>query len=206
MQDDRQDFQKKQQEDRQEWGDDQLDELEIASACSAASPALSVCDRRSEMTLPRRLALVAGVLLLVTLAALGGQAVEPATPEAAEDGETCIGKARLRGLDFGRGDSVLGSEDAVILDLVAELIRERCAGKTIVIEGHTDVWGAAEHNRRLSERRAESVRRYLVERGVPGEQLRVEGLGESRPLTTDPSREAQALNRRVTLRVEPVER
>jgi OOP family OmpA-OmpF porin len=47
------------------------------------------------------------------------------------------------------------------------------------------------------------VKDYLVGRGVPAEQLRTEGLGEDQPLTTDPSLEAQALNRRVTLRVEP---
>ena len=158
------------------------------------------------MTLARRPALLTAAPLLLALAAPAARAGEPAAPAAAEDGGACVGKARLRGLGFDPNGSVLGGEDAVILDLVAELIRERCAGKILVIEGHTDVWGAAEYNRRLSERRAESVKRYLVERGVPGEQLRVEGLGESRPLTSDPSREAQALNRRVTLRVEPAER
>ena len=116
-----------------------------------------------------------------------------------------MGKARLHGLGFDQNDSVLGSDDAVILDLVVELIREQCAGKIILIEGHTDVWGDPDYNRELSERRAEAVKAYLVERGIPAEQLRVEGHGEDQPLTTDPSREAQALNRRVTLRAEPGE-
>jgi outer membrane protein OmpA-like peptidoglycan-associated protein len=136
----------------------------------------------------------------------GAEEAEVQVPSEDEDGDTCIGKARLRGLAFDQNDSVLDGEDSVILDLVAEVIRERCSGRTIVIEGHTDVWGDAEYNRRLSERRAESVKEYLVERGIPAEQLRVEGFGADRPITTDPSRKAQALNRRVTLRAEPAGR
>jgi outer membrane protein OmpA-like peptidoglycan-associated protein len=117
-----------------------------------------------------------------------------ATPEAAdsaatEPADSCIGKA-------------LGEDADVILDLVAEAIHKRCAGKRIVIEGHTDVYGDADYNRWLSERRAEAVKDYLVQRGVPAEQLRVEGHGEDSPLTTDPSADAQVLNRRVTLRVD----
>ena len=157
------------------------------------------------MTL-RRAARCWGALLSLVLAAPALWAEEPAAPEAAEDVDSCIGKARLHGLGFAKDGSVVRSEDTVILDLVAEVIRDRCAGKLIVIEGHTDVWGAPEYNRRLSERRAESVQEYLVEHGVPAEQLRIEAFGEDQPLTTDPSREAQALNRRITLRVEPTGR
>lgn len=135
------------------------------------------------------------------------RAADPAPPPEASAGETgsCVGKAQLRGLGFDREGSVVRDEDAVILDVVAEVIRESCAGKVVVIEGHTDVSGLPEYNQRLSERRAESVKQYLVEHGVPADQLRVEGFGESRPLTTDPSPEAQALNRRVTLRAEPAQ-
>jgi OOP family OmpA-OmpF porin len=146
--------------------------------------------------------------------ALGLLALMPCPPALAEDAAPsqaaspaeaggCVGKARLRGLGFDREGSVVRDEDAVILDLVAEVIRESCAGKVVVIEGHTDVSGSPEYNQRLSERRAESVKQYLVEHGVPAEQLRTEGFGESRPLTTDPSPEAQELNRRITLRAEP---
>ena len=59
--------------------------------------------------------------------------------------------------------------------------------------------GSEEQNQKLSERRAEAVKSYLVERGVPADQLRAVGYGESRPITTDPSPEAQKVNRRVTL-------
>jgi OOP family OmpA-OmpF porin len=146
-----------------------------------------------------------GIVLLLSLAARDLRAQEPPAPASAGDAGSCVGKARLRGLGFDSNGVALDGDDAVILDLVAEVIREQCAGKTLVIEGHTDVWGDPEYNRDLSKRRAEAVKDYLVQRGIPAEQLRVEGRGEDHPLTTDPSREAQALNRRVTLRAEPVE-
>lgn len=161
------------------------------------------------MTLLRRAAVAVvgwSTLLCLVLAPPPARAQEAAAPEAAEGADSCVGEARLHGLGFDQNGSLLASEDTVILDLVAEVIRDRCSGKTIVIEGHTDVWGDPEYNRSLSERRAEAVKDYLVGRGVPAEQLRTEGLGADQPLTTDPSRVAQALNRRVTLRAEPAGR
>ena len=157
------------------------------------------------MTSLRRAAWRFGALSSLVFAATALRAEDPPAP-AGEEAASCTGKARLYGLGFDQNDAVLGRDDAVILDLVAEVIREQCAGKTLVIEGHTDVWGDPEYNRRLSERRAEAVKDYLVGRGVPAEQLRTEGLGEDQPLSTHPSREAQALNRRVTLRAEPAGR
>lgn len=126
------------------------------------------------------------------------RAQAPQAP-AQEDAGDCVGKARLRGLTFGNGGSEIAPVDQVMLDPVAEVIKTRCVGKTITIEGHTSISGSPEYNQKLSERRAESVKRYLVSRGVPAEQLRAVGYGESRPLTTDPSPEAQKVNRRVTL-------
>jgi OOP family OmpA-OmpF porin len=86
-----------------------------------------------------------------------------------------------------------------MLDLVADAIKTRCAGKTITIEGHTSVSGPSESNQQLSEQRAQAVERYLIEKGVPASQLRAVGFGETRPITTDASAEAQKVNRRVTL-------
>ncbi len=124
-------------------------------------------------------------------------------PAALELEASCVGTVRLHGLGFVRDGVEVPPDDAIVLDAVAQMIRESCTGQTVVIEGHTDVWGSVEVNQRLSERRAEVVKRLLVERGVPAEQLRTEGLGESRPVTTDPSPDAQARNRRITLRVGP---
>jgi OOP family OmpA-OmpF porin len=133
------------------------------------------------------------------LAPAAARAQAPQPEAAQEDAGDCVGKARLRGLVFANGGSEISSVDQVMLDPVAEAIKTRCVGKTITIEGHTSISGSPQYNQKLSERRAESVKRYLVSRGVPAEQLRAVGYGESRPLTTDPSPEAQKVNRRVTL-------
>ena len=125
-------------------------------------------------------------------------APEPAA-QAPADREDCVGKARLRGLVFSNDGSEIEKSDQAMLDLVAEAIKTRCAGKTITIDGHTSVSGSAEHNQNLSEWRAEAVERYLIAKGVPAEQLKVVGYGSSRPISTDPSPEAQRVNRRVTL-------
>jgi outer membrane protein OmpA-like peptidoglycan-associated protein len=53
---------------------------------------------------------------------------------------------------------------------------------TLSIEGHTDDVGSKEHNLELSERRAASVRDYLVEQGVPAESVSARGFGESQPM------------------------
>jgi OOP family OmpA-OmpF porin len=156
-----------------------------------------------------RLALFAGVWWLTAGVPVAARAespqagapraeAAPAEGEPAEAGD-CVGKARLRGLGFTHGGADLDPADQVMLDPLAEVIKTRCAGKTITIEGHTSVSGSPEYNQKLSERRAEAVKRYLVSRGVPAEQLRIVGYGESRPITTDPSPEAQKVNRRVTL-------
>jgi outer membrane protein OmpA-like peptidoglycan-associated protein len=68
------------------------------------------------------------------------------------------------------------------------------------IEGHTDTVGPAEENRLLSERRANAVRDYLVERfSISPARLVTEGLGESRLLVPTPDETPQQRNRRVQI-------
>jgi len=130
---------------------------------------------------------------------------EPApAPAAAEGGATggkptCLGKARLRGLGFGKDGSEIDPAGATVLDVVVDGIKERCATQHFVIEGHTDLSGSPQHNQELSLRRAEAVKAYLVAHGIASDRLSTAGYGSSRPLTTNPSPAAQAINRRVTL-------
>ena len=67
----------------------------------------------------------------------------------------------------------------------------------IQVEGHTDSQGDADMNQRLSQQRAESVRRYMIDKGVSGDRLEAKGFGESKPLESGDSYEAMAANRRV---------
>lgn len=67
----------------------------------------------------------------------------------------------------------------------------------VSIEGHTDNQGSDKYNLELSERRANSVRRYLIAQGVESERLTSKGYGESKPIDENLTREGRAANRRV---------
>ncbi|ERS83871.1 OmpA family protein [Halomonas sp. PBN3] len=69
----------------------------------------------------------------------------------------------------------------------------------VTIAGHTDSIGSNEYNLGLSERRAESVRDYLVSQGVADGRMRTVGYGEERPVATNETDEGRAMNRRVEI-------
>jgi outer membrane protein OmpA-like peptidoglycan-associated protein len=72
---------------------------------------------------------------------------------------------------------------------------------TVSIEGHTDVRGDAPYNQALSQRRAESVRTWLMEHGVGAGRLTATGAGEARPLKTGSTEADHQANRRVEIRI-----
>ncbi len=71
----------------------------------------------------------------------------------------------------------------------------------VSIEGHTDVRGDDAYNQSLSQRRAESVRRWLTQRGVAATRLIAIGAGESRPVNAGSSEADHQANRRVEIRI-----
>lgn len=85
------------------------------------------------------------------------------------------------------------------LDGVAKVLQEQGDDKTVTIEGHTDNVGSDENNNRLSQARADSVRTYLVSRGVKADRVRAVGRGESTPLAGNDTPEGRANNRRVEI-------
>jgi outer membrane protein OmpA-like peptidoglycan-associated protein len=86
----------------------------------------------------------------------------------------------------------------------AELIRladylEQHPDRNVLIEGHTDSTGSSDYNLQLSQLRAESVRAYLVGNGVPAQQIRAIGYGETRPEAPDDTAAGRQQNRRVEI-------
>ena len=71
----------------------------------------------------------------------------------------------------------------------------------IDVEGHTDSSGTAAHNQSLSNRRANSVRDFLVDNGVSGRSITAVGYGETRPKDTNATPEGRQLNRRVEIHI-----
>ncbi|RMH61639.1 MAG: OmpA family protein [Zetaproteobacteria bacterium] len=88
------------------------------------------------------------------------------------------------------------------LDKVADILK-RYSRTTIEITGHTDSTGSAAYNQRLSERRAEAVKAYLMRRGVAGTRIHTFGAGETQPRASNATAAGRQLNRRVEMLIIP---
>ena len=90
-----------------------------------------------------------------------------------------------------------------VLDSVALVLDEY--DKTIIdVVGHTDSTGSHQYNQGLSERRADSVAKYLISQKVLATRIETFGMGETRPIASNATAEGRQLNRRVELTLIPV--
>ena len=90
------------------------------------------------------------------------------------------------------------------LAAVADALKDQQDHK-IVVEGHTDSQGTPESNLTLGQNRADSVRDYLIARGIPEDKVSAVGIGQSRPIADNATVQGRAQNRRVEIVVRPVE-
>ncbi|MBO1110829.1 outer membrane protein OmpA [Bordetella petrii] len=100
--------------------------------------------------------------------------------------------------DFDK--STLKPEGRQLLDQVAQQA-QGIDLETIIAVGHTDSIGTEKYNQGLSERRAASVKAYLVSKGVDPNRIYTEGKGELQPVASNKTREGRAQNRRVEIEV-----
>ncbi len=108
----------------------------------------------------------------------------------------------LRGVTFDFDSSTLRPDSGPVLNQAAELLKEN-PEVMVSVDGFTDSVGSAAYNQALSVRRAESVYRYLVNRGVDPERLRVQGFGLTNPVASNDTEAGRAQNRRVELNPKP---
>jgi outer membrane protein OmpA-like peptidoglycan-associated protein len=106
-----------------------------------------------------------------------------------------LGEDSLK-FDFDKSD--LKPENKELLSRIAGILLTS-SDYTVSVNGHTDDVGTEEYNQKLSLRRAQSVRDYLVEAGVSPDIITVNGKGKSEPLVKGTSPEARAKNRRVEI-------
>jgi OmpA-OmpF porin, OOP family len=104
-------------------------------------------------------------------------------------------------IQFDTAKDTIKRESFRVLDQVAKLISEHPELKKIRVEGHTDNVGSAPYNKDLSERRAASVVRYLVGKGVQRGRLEPAGFGFERPVASNATALGRAKNRRVEFRI-----
>ncbi|MFK8016388.1 MAG: OmpA family protein [Gammaproteobacteria bacterium] len=107
---------------------------------------------------------------------------------------------RLPGVTFELNSATLTPQSLSVLNDAAETLK-RNSDISVEAQGHTDSQGAAGYNQSLSQRRAESVRDYLVTRGAAAGNITAKGYGEADPIADNSTKAGRAQNRRVTLRV-----
>jgi peptidoglycan-associated lipoprotein len=123
------------------------------------------------------------------------------TPSTAVDPVTMI-RQGSQDVYFDYDMSELREDARRALNVNADLLRRALAinpNLTVVIEGHCDERGSSEYNLGLGDRRANAARDYLIQLGVPANNLRTISFGEERPVCTDPNEACYQRNRRAHL-------
>jgi OOP family OmpA-OmpF porin len=110
------------------------------------------------------------------------------------------GSIALEGVVFQVNSAELLVESRPVLDRIASDLRKYPRLK-IELQGHTDSTGPDQYNLNLSQKRAESVARYLTDAGVPAGQVVPKGYGESEPIADNKTADGRAQNRRVVMKV-----
>ncbi len=99
---------------------------------------------------------------------------------------------------FNSGKSTIKEESYSVLGDIVTILNEYPEAK-FNVEGHTDSAGSNALNQRLSESRADSVKLYLIQKGIDQSKLFSKGYGEDRPIATNATRAGRAQNRRVEI-------
>ncbi len=105
------------------------------------------------------------------------------------------------GVLFRSAESTLLPSARVKLDQVAKALLAVRA-RNLIVEGYTDSQGSDSYNQGLSQRRADAVRDYLVQRDYPANRIQSRGKGEGSPIADNASPEGRANNRRVEIVIE----
>lgn len=100
--------------------------------------------------------------------------------------------------DFDK--STLKPEGRQLLDQVAQQA-QGIDLETIIAVGHTDSIGSDAYNQKLSERRAASVKAYLVSKGIDPNRIYTEGKGKKAPIASNKTAQGRAQNRRVEIEI-----
>ncbi|MGH8506386.1 MAG: OmpA family protein [Stenotrophobium sp.] len=102
----------------------------------------------------------------------------------------------LRGVNFEFNSDSLTAPSRETLDEVAAALNGQ-PELNVEINGYTDSVGAASYNQKLSKKRAEAVRSYLIGKGIKGDKLVAKGFGKEHPVASNKTAEGRTENRRV---------
>lgn len=114
-----------------------------------------------------------------------------------QENETSI---KLNNIYFDFDKYEVKQESYLEMDRVVEFLNQNPAIK-VEISAHTDASGSDEYNMSLSQKRAQSVVDYLINKGINSERLIAKGYGETKPVADNETEEGRAKNRRVEMRI-----
>ncbi len=121
-------------------------------------------------------------------------------PVLAKEEEEVLNTA-FSNLEFETGKDIIKKESYPSLDELAKLLVKKSTW-TLKLAGHTDNQGAASKNLKLSKDRANSVKKYLVEKGVDESRISTEWFGHKKPIASNKTPEGRQKNRRVEMSVQ----
>ncbi|TAL61585.1 MAG: OmpA family protein [Bacteroidetes bacterium] len=105
-------------------------------------------------------------------------------------------KKAMETLEFDFGSDVIRSSSTDGLDLVAELLQQNHLWR-LKLSGHTDNVSTLKFNMNLSKKRVESIKKYLIKKGVPTDQVVLKWYGPTKPIAPNDTEEGRQKNRRV---------
>lgn len=122
-----------------------------------------------------------------------GKCVAKAAPSGEEAAAACSGEAHAVHFAFNKAD--LDADARGTLDTMAACLKQ-AGNVSLSVEGHCDERGTTEYNLHLGERRAESVRKYLVNLGVDAKSVKAVSYGKERPVCSEATEDCYGKNRR----------
>ncbi|MBQ8386323.1 MAG: OmpA family protein [Paludibacteraceae bacterium] len=120
-------------------------------------------------------------------------------PEVKREVRNLLKKA-MSGIQFENGKATIKKNSYKILNDIAKIFIDN-ANYLVEVQGHTDNVGKYDYNVDLSERRAQAVRTYLINQGVPAERLTAHGYGPDKPIADNKTKAGRAKNRRVEFNI-----
>jgi len=138
-------------------------------------------------------------------------AVQPAKPEPPPKPKPVIAPMKAKRVGkkieitekvmFDTGKATIKIESDQLLKDVATVLTQNASVTKLSIEGHTDSVGKDASNKKLSQKRADSVKDYLVKLGIDAGRLEAVGYGEEKPIASNDTDEGKEQNRRVEFNI-----
>ncbi|GIJ94283.1 cell envelope biogenesis protein OmpA [Capnocytophaga stomatis] len=128
---------------------------------------------------------------------VAGPASNKGCPEVTEEVQKTLNEY-AKTILFDTGKATIKPQSAAVLEQIVSVLNQY-PNSRFTIEGHTDSTGNKAKNLTLSQERADSVRLYLVQRGVSDTRLSAKGYGVEKPIASNKNAKGRALNRRVEI-------